>query len=158
MQTTHDGSELAQVAIAAERNAADFYRRAGKVCPQIAGLLERLAEREEEHLDRIRTRLEDLGTAETADAEGKRSGYLAAIVGLHAGEGNRKAQELSPDASRDDILLRAIEGEKGAILFYAGLKDRITDAQGAQFLEDLIQEEMGHVAELYREWKSGGRT
>ncbi|MFZ2146605.1 MAG: hypothetical protein WAV28_05235, partial [Sedimentisphaerales bacterium] len=48
----------------------------------------------------------------------------------------------------EDILNYAIEAEKNSIIFYTGLKNFVSAKAGKDKVDEIIQEEMDHIAEL----------
>jgi rubrerythrin len=48
-------------------------------------------------------------------------------------------------SSLQEILKDAISAEKDSIVFYLGLKDLVPKELGLSKIDDIIQEEMGHI-------------
>lgn len=151
---TFDACGALEIAEQVERNGQKFYRRAAEIFDDdgISDTLRKLADWEAEH-ERIFA-----GMREQLSGSARRSGSVEperiaigsrAMAGLAVfGIGPDPRDELSGRESSDDILRRAMEKEKGSIVFYEGLKDFAADQAGRDKIDDIINEEMRHVAIL----------
>src|SRR5690606_24539457 len=54
-------------------------------------------------------------------------------------------------SSMEAILKDAITAEKDSIVFYLGMRDAVPENMGRSRLDEIIQEEMGHIRLLSRE-------
>nr|MBC8391582.1 rubrerythrin [Deltaproteobacteria bacterium] len=80
------------------------------------------------------------------DPEGESTLYLRALADT------RVFFEKEIDVtSMEDILKSAITAEKDSIVFYLGMKDLVPDKFGKGRLDDIINEEMGHIRILSKE-------
>jgi rubrerythrin len=129
-----------------EKNGARFYRNAaGEVTePDKKKFLEDLAKMEDAHektFKSMRAELSEKDKGQTVfDPEGEAAFYLNALVNT------RVFFEKEIDfSSMEGILKSAIEAEKDAIIFYLGMKNAVSENLGKNKLENIIQEEMGHV-------------
>ena len=60
------------------------------------------------------------------------------------------SEQLRGKETVEDILKMAIEAEKNSIVFYLGLKDFVPSKAGKDKVEEIIKEEMSHIAVLNR--------
>ncbi|MCE5279138.1 MAG: ferritin family protein [Planctomycetaceae bacterium] len=143
--------EILEIAQQIERNGQAFYTRAsgGSRSPQQRKLLENLASMERDHERTFAAMQARLGSAtrcsETLAPEV--SSYLRAIV-----EG--KVFSPKPDmdtlgsAGIEEVLKTAIDLEKDSIVFYLGIEQLVMDAHDVKTVDEIIHEELGHVAIL----------
>lgn len=156
-----------EVAIAIEKNGAEFYRQAaGKIDdPTAKKMLMDLAKRECDHEQTFLEIRNQLGgrekDASLLNTNGNAAAYLKALADtrvffkkdliLLEGAENDTSQQLLKD-----ILIAAIRAEKDSIVFYVGLKDLVPESFGKQRVDDIIQEEMLHLTTLSQELSSLG--
>jgi rubrerythrin len=75
--------------------------------------------------------------------------YLQAIANGHIFDLKKDpGEQLKDKESAEDILKYAIEAEKDSIIFYLGLKNFVPAGAGKDKVDEIIEEEMGHIAEL----------
>ena len=146
MSYDFSADEIFVMAEQMEKNGARFYRNAaGKVTePDKKKFLEDLARMEDAHektFQSMRAELSGGDKGQTVfDPEGEALLYLNAIVNT------RVFFEKEIDfSSMEGILKAAIEAEKDSIIFYLGMKEAVPENLGKNKLENIIQEEMGHV-------------
>jgi rubrerythrin len=60
------------------------------------------------------------------------------------------SKQLRGTETVEDILKLAINAEKDSIVFYLGLKDFVPARAGKDKVEEIIKEEMSHIAVLNR--------
>ena len=144
--------DIFEMAIQMERNGAKFYRTAAENAAEASGkeLLLGLAAMEDEHektFAELRADLTDKEKSATVfDPEGESALYLRALADT------RVFFEKEIDVtSMEDILKSAITAEKDSIVFYLGMKDLVPDKFGKGRLDDIINEEMGHIRILSKE-------
>ncbi|MBN1652741.1 MAG: ferritin family protein [Deltaproteobacteria bacterium] len=149
-----NAEEIFQIAIQIERNGRLFYQRAAELFDgETKRTLLGLADMEESH-ERFFTQLKQaLFQSESAqaiyDPDGEVEKYLAAIAGSHIFDLNQSSEETwEAKSSIDDILKLAIEREKESVVYYVGLKGIVPEKLGKEKIEDIIKEEMGHIAFL----------
>lgn len=144
--------EVFEMAQALERAGEDFYRRAASVATEapVRCALLQLAEMEHTHLQtfaRLRERLpEELRTRppRTPGEADEHARYVRALVRTHAfgpEAGTRLASPL-------DVLQRAVELEKDAIVFLLDLQELVPLQQGREEVERILDEERQHVRTL----------
>ena len=144
--------DIFEMAVQMERNGAKFYRTAAENVSEASGkeLLLGLAAMEDEHektFAELRADLTDKEKSATVfDPEGESTLYLRALADT------RVFFEKEIDVtSMEDILKSAITAEKDSIVFYLGMKDLVPDKFGKGRLDDIINEEMGHIRILSKE-------
>ncbi|MFH1881811.1 MAG: rubrerythrin, partial [Planctomycetota bacterium] len=85
----------------------------------------------------------------TFDPENEMTLYLQAIANGHIFDLKKDpSEQLTGKETIDDILKLAIEAEKDSIVFYLGLKNFVPAKVGKDKVEEIITEEMGHIATL----------
>jgi rubrerythrin len=88
----------------------------------------------------------------TYDPENEASLYLQAMADGHVFDVNKDISlQLSEKESVEEILKMAIQAEKDSIVFYLGLKDFVPAEAGKEKVEDIIDEERGHIVVLSRQ-------
>lgn len=144
--------DIFEMAVQMERNGAKFYRTAAENVSEASGkeLLLGLAAMEDEHEKTFAQLRADLTSKEKSttvfDPEGESTLYLRALADT------RVFFEKEIDVtSMEDILKSAITAEKDSIVFYLGMKDLVPDKFGKGRLDDIINEEMGHIRILSKE-------
>jgi rubrerythrin len=61
------------------------------------------------------------------------------------------SERLTGKETMEDILNTAIGLEKDSIVFYLGIKEIVPKRLSRQRIDDIIKEEMGHIAVLSKE-------
>ncbi|MBN2799132.1 MAG: ferritin family protein [Deltaproteobacteria bacterium] len=153
--------EIFAMAEQIERNGARFYRRGAELAKtdEARRLLLDLAAWEAGHesiFGRLRAALPD-SVAQAFDPDGEAELYLAAVAGQHV-----FATDEGPDLvlagahTTRDILERALKFELDSILFFVGMKKAVPTGDSGREVEQLIDEEFGHVAYLEKALASLG--
>ena len=151
--------EVFEIAEQIERNGAKFYRRSAQVAadPEARGLLVELADMEDRHERVFAAMREDLRREDPewlpkfsdADGENQAALYLRAVAeGRVFDLKGDPAADVSEDTSLPSILQIAIGLEKESVVFYLGIKEAMPPGLGWEKLDNIIREEMGHVASL----------
>jgi rubrerythrin len=158
MSTPFNADEILEMAEQIERNGARFYRRAaeGAVDPRNRQLLLDLAAAEDEHEKVFASmRADQAGKRRemTAfDPDGQAALYLRAMVDGHVFDVRADPVELlTGKETVADILGMAMGMEKDSIVFYLGMKEMVPETLGKNRIDDIIKEEMGHLALLSNE-------
>ena len=148
MPTIINGEEILEMACQIERDGRAFYERSAELQPEgpARRLLEELAAMERDHeriFEALKDSHPDFGNAMTGHADIDR--YLDAAV---AGRVFPKAptESLSAETSVRDILLTALQREKDTVVFYTALREAVPHDLGRDKLEEIIRQEVGHVA------------
>ncbi len=149
--------EVFELAEQIERNGARFYRKAADSTDHVEGrqLLTDLAIMEDDHertFGKIRQDIASGSWGELSyDPHGEAAQYLQSFVtGSVFGPGDNRLDMLSESTSLLEIVEIALQFEKETIAFFAGVKESMPAALGADKVTRIIQEEMGHVALLTR--------
>lgn len=152
MSFNFNADDILEMAERLEHNGAKFYREASEnvTAPQTKKMLAGLAQMEEEHektYKGLRAGLKEEETTPTAfDPEGESVQYLRALADT------RVFFKVKIDlTSLEEILKAAIQAEKDSIVFYLGMKDVVPAGLGGKRIDDIIQEEMGHITLLSKE-------
>jgi rubrerythrin len=155
MRVRFNVDEVLEIAQQIERNGADFYRRAAELQQDASAraMLQELAAMEEEHektFSEMRAGLTDDERKEvTYDPEGELPLYLRALADKSVFETKPKpSEQLTGKESVADVLRLAIGLEKDSIVFYLGMHDFVPARLGGTRIDEIVKEEMGHVASL----------
>jgi len=148
-----NADEVFEMAEQIERNGAKFYRAAAKKFPQVSQVFSNLAAMEDEHEKSFAAMRAELSGIEVEppvfDPDGKAQMYLRVMADEQVF--NIKAdpvEQLAGQETPEDVLKMAIGLEKDSIAFYVGLKESVSHRAGKDKVEDIIKEEIGHIATL----------
>jgi len=150
MSITFTADEILEMAQQLERNGAEFYSAAAMLPAASARrrTLMELSAWEEQHEKQfadMQATLAHPGPVLTGEA----ALYVQALVNSHVFEPNAH-ELLSRCQTVQDVLRTATNLEKESIVFYVGLREAVApEYQGP--LEEIIREEMRHVAVLTNE-------
>ncbi len=149
--------EILGVAIEIEVNARTYYSDAAKQTDraELADTFVRLSKMEDAHarlFTEMREGLSSEGrTAQTHDPGNEMLYYLRQMRGLHGWEGKAGPNKsLTGQESNEDILSTALDAERETVFFYTFLKDYVPRPRGTEVVDQIIREEMGHVATINR--------
>jgi rubrerythrin len=138
-----------------ERNGAQFYRKAAESAPgeKAREMLLDLAAMEDEHQHIFAEMRKSLTPEEKAptvfDPDDKELLYLWAMADGRVFDVRvNPAERLTGNEPVEDIVKTAIGLEKDSIVFYLGMKKFVPEAKGGGRLDDIISEEMQHIAIL----------
>jgi len=152
MSITFNATEIIEMAVEMERNGAQFYRSAATMpaANAMRRTLMELAAWEEQHEKTFSDIQAQLAGHEPPPMDTEASLYVQALVDSHVFDAN--AQELLARCETvEDILRTAITLEKESIVFYVGFRDMVEEPVTREQLEDIIRQEMRHVAILTNE-------
>ena len=161
MDPLMNAEEILEIACDIERNGAAFYRRAGELADsdEARSMLNELAEMEDEHERAFQAMTEALRgeNPEWLSKQFEASSpddpelYLHAAAQGHVFDLDvEPAAQLTASHSLKDVLQIAIGLEKDSVVFYTSLKDAVPDNQGKAKIDDIIREEVQHIALLSR--------
>jgi len=157
MGITFNPDEILQMAEQIERNAGKFYRQAaGRAKDRSTrGLFEELAAMEDGHLQvfsAMRARLTERQKEPTVfDPDDQIGLYLQAMADAKGIEGKiGPDMELTGNETAEQVLNIALNAEHNSVVFYVGLKALVKADEDRHQVEQVIQEEMGHIATLHR--------
>jgi rubrerythrin len=155
MSIRFNADEIFEMAEQIEINGGKFYRRAAEMVsdPAARRKLLALAEAEDEHrktFAEMRSELSGQEKSGTFDALNEElSGYLRAWAdGQVFDVGEDPSLRLTGRETLEDIYRMAIGLEKDSVVFYLGLKDATPAKWGRGRIDDIIREEMKHIAVL----------
>jgi rubrerythrin len=155
MSIKFSAGEVFEMAKNIERNGAGFYRKAADQFDDETAvhLLTELAEMEDDHLKTFIEMKAELSAREVEntvfDPYGESGMYLQAMASEHVFDVKVDPSEaLTGTETLEGILKTAIKLEKDSILFYYGMKSVVPDALGKERIEDIIEQEFGHLSIL----------
>jgi len=158
MAVDYSLDEVLAMAEQIERNGARFYRLAAGLGTDLAvrAVLESLAAWEEGHEGIFAKMRRDLTPEELSlpafDPDGVGETYLRAVADQQVFRpGKEPEQLLSGNEAPEDVIRIALNFERDAILFFLGMRDVVPDRLGKHHIQDLIDEEVRHVAYLGEE-------
>jgi rubrerythrin len=162
MAVAFNADEVLAMAQAIEVNGARFYDAAAAKAPQgrSRDLLAELAKWERTHEKTFAQMRRELPAAaretSTYDPDDEAQQYLRALADSRVFDpGADPMALLGPKPSQRDVLLKALELEKESIAFYVGLRAMVKLATGQDRVDEVIREEMRHVALLHDELAQG---
>jgi rubrerythrin len=150
--------EILVMAEQIERNGIHFYRKAAENLKdaRVNKLLLDLAAMEVEHerfFSGLRKSLQEKERQKTVfDPEDETAAYLRAMADGHVFDVRKDPEDLlTGNETLEEILQLAIGREKDSIVFYLGLKEMLSTKTGKDQVEEIIKEEMRHIALLNKE-------
>ena len=153
--------EIFEMAEQIERNGSRFYRRAaqGFTDSRARQLMLDLAAMEDEHEKVFAGMRAELLQQEreprAPDPYGEAILYVRGMADGHVFDVRTDPSErLTGKETMEDILRTAIELEKDSIVFYLGVKEVVPERLSKQRIDDIVKEEMGHIAVLSKEMAS----
>ena len=158
MEIQFNADEIFEVAEQIERNGAKFYRQVAEKTTdaRVRQLLFDLAAMENEHEKTFTSMRADMSEQEREatvfDPHGEEVLYLRAMADRRVFDVKEDPTEyLTGKETMEDILRTAIGLEKDSIIFYLGLKPVVPPRLGLSRIDDIIKEEMSHIATLSKE-------
>lgn len=145
--------ELLRVAEQIERNGGRFYRDAAEKAGDEASrkVLLALAAMEDAHLDTFSLMRKELGEKEkqpgTFDPMDEALHYIKAFAAGHIFDLTKDPCEVLKTCGDMVAILRAaIDLEKDSVVFYTGMKDAVPERLGRDKVDEIIAEEVKHMA------------
>lgn len=155
MSIRFNADEIFEMAERIEVNGGRFYRRAAELVedPEAREQLLDLAAAEDEHRETfaaMRAELSGLEKGDTFVPPGEEvSQYLGAWADGQVFDVRQDpAERLTGGESVEDIFRMAIGLEKDSVVFYLGLKEATPAKWGRGRIDNIIREEMRHIAIL----------
>jgi rubrerythrin len=155
MSISFNAIEVFEIAERIERNSVKFYRGAAEALSDqdLCQTLLSLAEFEKEHEETFANMRKQISNKEwdliTFDPENEMTLYLQAIANGHIFDLKKDpGEQLKDKETAEDILKFATEAEKDSIIFYLGLKNFVPAEAGKDKVDEIIEEEMGHIVVL----------
>jgi rubrerythrin len=147
--------EVLTIAIQIEVNGQAFYRKAAEFCPEHAEWLNDLADQEITHegiYRRLKEKLVDKAGRSNLDAgdyDDLAVAYLHSIAGTVVFKlSQTPEEEFKGGETIENIIDRAIEREKDAVLFFTGIHRALKGEEDRREIDLIIDEEMRHVSQL----------
>jgi rubrerythrin len=150
-------NEVLEIAVQIERNGITFYEQAARLAkrPEDRQLLNSLAQMEVEHENIFLEMKAALTAAERAgseiDADAEAAQFLQAIAGGHVFDLQSVGEILTGQETPQEILATAIGLEKESVVYYSALREIIESPPSRAKVEQIIREELRHVAQLSRQ-------
>ena len=161
MGVSFNADETFEMAERIERNGAKFYRIAAESAtePAFRTRLLALADWEDQHertFAAMRAELTEEERRPTVfDPDDENALYLAAMADRNVFDTSTDPAEiLSGKETMADILKIAVGREKDSVVFYIGMRPYVPERLGTAKVDDIVQEEMGHIALLSQELRA----
>ena len=151
---TFNADEIFEIAEQIERDGAEFYRKAAEFADENRrSVLLALASMEYNHERTFADMRSELSSGKLqplkADPDRQDALYLQAVADGKVFGGN-PASELTGTESIDRIFEIAISLEKDSIVFYQSMKALVPPGETRKQLDEIIDQEIGHILELTR--------
>ncbi|MHB0999923.1 MAG: ferritin-like domain-containing protein [Armatimonadota bacterium] len=160
MSIKFNAFEILEIAEQIERNGIAFYSAAANAVsePETKKLLQTLADWEISHAELFVKMCSELSEDDKApmvfDPYDEMGMYLKSAADSVVFTSKMKPEEmLGPDPSPESVLQIALEREKDAVVFYAGIKDMVPTKAGRDKVDGVVKEEVAHVALIQRKLK-----
>jgi len=161
MDLKFTADEVYTMAQRIEVNGAKYYRKAAERTnvATIRELFRSLANMEDDHLQTFSEMRNEIPerekTSNVYDPNDESGGYLRTMANMHVFNiSDDPSRRLTGDESLETILKHAIQMEKDSIVFYLGMKTAVSSPKGKDRIDDIIEEEFGHIATLSDELRS----
>ncbi len=158
MSNEFSADEILEIAQQIERNGIEFYSAATDCVdnPQQKQLLTDLANWEASHVETFTKMRESLAPGEKQptvfDPDNEIGLYLKAMADRVVFSSQTKPDEmLCQNPTYRHILEVALDREKDAVVFYTSVKGLVPERLGREKIEDIVQEEVYHVALIERQ-------
>ncbi|MFW2368620.1 MAG: ferritin family protein [Desulforhopalus sp.] len=148
--------DIRNIAIQIEENGEETYRKAARAAgtPEITEILEWMADEEQRHARWFANlRSKKVLTAEQREIEAMGRTLLQDMVKGNPFLLNEK--ELEDARSVQEVVTRSITFEQDTIVFYEFLLGFIDDAETTEQLQEIIEEERGHMRKLEKLHETG---
>jgi rubrerythrin len=154
-----NADEVFEMAEQIEKNGAKFYRDAAEKFPQVGDLFKDLAEMEVKHIQIFADMRKELSGTQAEpivfDPDGEAQMYLQVMADNHVFAPNADLTgQLAGKDTPEAVLNMAIGLERDSIAFYVGIKEAVSRRAGKDKVDDIIKEEVSHVAILKKQLDS----
>jgi len=161
MSILFDETEILRIAERIERNGCEFYREVmgmeAEMGPELHKLITKLLKMEEGHIGVFASMIKRIKDPKLEniifDPYGESADYLQAVADGHVFNSNNddclNAKEKF--STIESALEAALSLEKDAITFYLGMIEALHGKRDREIINNIIKEEMLHVAMLSRE-------
>jgi len=160
MSITFSSSELLEIAERIEGDGHNFYRKAAELFdnPYTRDLLIKLANWENKHktlFASLREQIPSLDQQDSnIDSDDDLSLYLQAMEGLDVFTATEDTtDELTGNERMENVLKIALGKEKDSIVYFLALKAFVPTETGKRKIDDIIEEEIRHIAILNKSIK-----
>ena len=154
----YNANDIFEIAKRIERNGAAFYRAAAEVMTdtQSRELMNSLAEMEVQHEAIFASMQQQLSGAELDetlyDPHDEAYAFLKGMADKYVFNPNEDAgRAVRPGAGAFDVITEALLLEYDSIVFYQAIKIMVPGKYGRPRVDEIIQQEMGHVMLLNKE-------
>lgn len=141
-----------RIAIATERSGREFYTRAAGMTrdARARAIFERLSTDEDDHLERLEKRYQELLAAEPdLEAQPQFLFFKGAANGLFSAG----VDALRSVTSDKDALMLGIKCERGSHRFFKRYGEKFEDSEGKRIFLEFADEEREHLEMLIREYR-----
>lgn len=161
MSNEFSADEILEIAQQIEQNGIKFYSTAADCVdnPQQKQLLTDLANWEVSHVETFAKMRQGLTAGERQptvfDPDNEIGQYLKAMADRAVFTSQMKPEEmLCANPTFRHILEVALDREKDAVVFYASVKGLVAERLGREKIEDIMQEEVYHVALIEKQLRA----
>ena len=155
----YNAYEIIEMAKKMERNASLFYEKASEEVKdtKVKELLSNLSKMESVHeviFDDLKNLFSDSEWSNmNISDDNDMLHYLESMVDNIIFDMKNDEKEIKDMSDIDYVFRFAIGKEKQSVLYYMGIKQLVPESLGRDKIEEIIKEEMKHVAILNDEWK-----
>ena len=141
-----------RIAIATEKSGREFYTRAASMArdARARAIFERLSTDEDDHLDRLERRYQEL-LAKEPDLESQPQFLF--FKGAANGLFSAGVEALRNITSDKDALMVGIKCERGSHRFFKRYGEKFEDSEGKRIFLEFADEERDHLERLIREYR-----
>jgi len=154
----YNANDVFEIAKRIERNGAAFYRAAAEVMAdaQSRDLMNNLAEMEVQHEAVFASMQQGLSGTETEetlyDPHDEAYAFLKGMADKYVFSPNEERDRVvKPGAGAVPILDEALQREHDSVVFYEAIKIMVPEKYGRPRIDEIIQQEMGHIMLLSKE-------
>lgn len=154
----YNANDVFEIAKRIEHNGAAFYRAAAEVMADIQAreLMNSLADMEVQHEAVFTSMQQGLSGTELEetlyDPHDQAYAFLKGMADKYVFNPNEEpGAAVKPGAAAVPILDEALEREHDSIVFYEAIKIMVPEKYGRPRIDEIIQQEMGHVMLLTKE-------
>ena len=153
MSITFSADEIFEIAEHIEQQAAGFYKKAAEKTKdkESKNMFLEFSAMVADHAETFGKMRQGLSQADltpaTFDPDGEVVLYLKSFAEAHGWEGKGgQKEEFTGTETPEQILNSALTAEKDSVAFYVGIKDMVAKESGKNQVENIIKQEMQHIA------------
>jgi rubrerythrin len=154
----YNANDVFEIAKRIERNGAAFYRAAADVMAdaQARDLMNSLAEMEVQHEGVFASMQQQLAGVEAEetlyDPHDEAYAFLKGMADKYVFNPNEeRGRAVKPGAGPVDVVKEALLREADSVVFYEAIKIMVPEKYGQPRIDEIIQQEMGHIMLLNKE-------